>query len=110
VDEASDRGHRLKKVNAMKTIADKNRFETELRFAPSNIRHSERTKKTVNWTVLVILCIVALWFVTGIAEVVIASVKFSHLLTAIIALRWLFVRTSIIKTVILIIIITAIFN
>ena len=101
----------------MKTIADKNRFETELRRAPSNIRCKResvgRGKGTAKWIALGAVCIVVVWFVAGLAKFFIAdmNVKVSHLLIAFLALRWLFVRgASTLKTIILIIIITAIFN
>ncbi len=100
----------------MKTIADKNRVETELRFTPSNIEGGKsggKGKRIAQWVILTIICIVAGWFVFGIAKEVmtVVDVKLSHLLIAFLVLRWLFVKgASTLKTLILIIIITAIFN
>ncbi len=101
----------------MKTIADKNRIETELRRAPSNIwgkrERAGKGKRTAKRIALWAVVIVAVWFVAGVAEAMIAdpNVKLSHLLIALIVLRWFFVRgASALKAIILIIIITAIFN
>jgi hypothetical protein len=101
----------------MKTIADKNKVETELRCTPSNIRcERKRAGKgmmTAKWIAVGMACIVAVWFVTGYVSAIIndPNVKMHHLLIAFVALRWLFVRrASTIRAIILIVIITAIFN
>jgi hypothetical protein len=92
----------------MKTIAEKNKVETELRYAPSNIwqgrdKNRKRIRTTI-WIALVAVCIVAGWLAGGIGKEIIAVADIKHLLTAFLALRWLFVkRASTLRTLILII-------
>ncbi len=95
----------------METFAEKNRFETELRCTPSDSGVGKGTttrqrKKALKWIVITALCIVAGWFVFGIAkEVVSASdATLDNLLTVLLILRWLFFRrVSALNTAILII-------
>jgi hypothetical protein len=101
----------------MKTFADKNRVETGLRCTPSNIsckrKRIGKGMKTAKWLALGVICVVVGWFAFGMMKEAIAvtDMKIHHLLTAILVMRWMFVkRASVIKTIILIVIITAIFN
>ncbi len=78
----------------MKTIADKNRIETELRCTPSNINPKKRktAQRIAIATALCAIIAIAVWMVGGIAKTVFDGGQAHHILIGILALRWLCVR------------------